>query len=100
MKKCLTPEEFVKLARQVAPDERVPYAFEKCVMANLSAVSSPDPLVQWTRALWRAVAPCFAIMLVVAAVSFSQASPPPADLELDLEAAVLTPPEPTLDFEP
>lgn len=99
--KHLTPEEFVKIARQVAPDERVPYAFEKRVMASLTPVSSPDALTQWTRALWRAVAPCLAVMVIAVFVSFSQATEAPAiDLDAALETAVLTPPEPTpLDFE-
>ena|SRR5688572_11337830 len=100
MPKRLTPEELVKLARQLPRDERVPYAFEKRIIANLTAPAI-DPLAQWTRALWRAVAPCVAIMAITAAVSFTQAgqkqfSP---DLQLDLENAVLTPPEPILDFE-
>jgi hypothetical protein len=34
MKKRLTPEEFVKLARELPGDERVPYAFEKRVTAT------------------------------------------------------------------
>ena len=96
----LTPEEFVKLARQVPRDERVPYAFEKRVMANLTSVSSPDPLTQWGRALWRAVAPCLAVTVIAAFVSFTQATEAPAaDLDAALESAVLTPPESTLELE-
>ena len=100
MKKPLRPEEFVKLARQMAAEERVPYAFEKRVMANLEAPVI-DPLAQWAKGLWRAVAPCLGIMAVTAAVCFSQAGEPQAatNLDLDLENAVLAPPEPILDLE-
>ena len=69
--KKLTPEEFITLAREVPRDERVPYAFEKRVMAHLAQTPMPDILSMWTRALWRAVVPCVGIMLVAAAVSFN-----------------------------
>jgi hypothetical protein len=98
--KPLTPEQFAKLARQVPRDERVPYAFEKRVMANLTSVFSQDPLTQWGAALWRAVAPCLAVTIIAAFVSFTQATEVSADLDVALETAVLTPPEPTLDLEP
>ena len=100
MHKRLTPEEFAKLARQTPRDERVPYAFEKRIMANLSPAPAVDPLSLWTRALWRAVAPCLAIMVITAALSLTQSTQASHDLELALENAVLTPPESSLDFEP
>ncbi|HUS36047.1 MAG TPA: hypothetical protein VM680_11915 [Verrucomicrobiae bacterium] len=99
MKEHLTPEEFVKLAREMRRDEQVPYTFEKRVMANLSTPITADALTQWAGALWRAVAPCVAITAIAALVSFSQATETPSDLDAALENAVLTPPEPTLDFE-
>ena len=99
MKQRLTPEEFVKLAREMPRDERVPYTFEKRVMANLSTSLAADPLAQWAGALWRAVAPCVAVTVIAAFVSFSQATETPTDLDAALENAVLTPPEPALDLE-
>jgi hypothetical protein len=101
MKKRLTPEEFVQLARQMPLDERVPYAFEKRVLANIS-LPAVDPMTQWARGLWRAVAPCIAIMAVTAAVCFGRAGEAEAstNLDVDLENAVITPPEPIVDFEP
>ena len=100
MKKPLRPEEFVKLARQMPADERVPYAFERRIMTNLAAPVA-DPLTQWARGLWRAVAPCLAVMAVTAAVCLSQAGETHTgtNLEVDLENAVLAPPEPILDLE-
>ena len=99
MKQHLTPEEFVKRARETPRDERVPYTFEKRVMANLSTPLVADPVSQWAGALWRAVAPCVVITAIAAFVSFSQATETPSDLDAALENAVLTPPEATLDLE-
>lgn len=101
MKNRMTPEEFVKLAREMPRDERVPYAFEKRVMANLAPAAIPDALTQWTRALWRSVAPCLAVAIVAALVSFSRANQNAIDLDSALETAVLTPPEQfPLELEP
>jgi hypothetical protein len=98
MKKRLTPEEFAKLAREIPRDERVPYAFEKRVMAHLGSSVSSDPLSFWTRALWRAVAPCFGIMLIAAALSFSHRQDVVGDADIDLDNAVLTPPDTAFDL--
>lgn len=49
-------------------DDRVPYAFEKRVMAHIK--QSPQLALsfweQWNQALWRAVVPCFAIFILAA----------------------------------
>ena len=49
-------------------DDRVPYAFEKRVMAHIK--ESPQPALsfwgQWSQALWRAAIPCFGVMVLVA----------------------------------
>lgn len=97
MKKQLTPEEFVKLAREVPRDERVPYAFETRIMAHLSPVAQ-DVLSLWTRALWKAVVPCVGVMMIAVAVSFATPEDPSADIETDLDNAVLTAPEPAFDL--
>ena len=97
--KKLTPEEFVKFAREVARDERVPYAFEKRIMAHLGRTPAPDFLAMWTHALWRGVVPCVGIMLIVAAISFSQREDSTnTDLETELDNAVMTLPDSTLDL--
>lgn len=98
MKKRLMPEEFVKLAREIPRDEHVPYAFEKRVMASLRSASAPDPLLLWTRALWRAVAPCFGVMLIAVAVSLSHRDDVAADADLDLDNAVLAAPDTGFDL--
>lgn len=96
MKKRLTPEEFVRLARGLPRDERVPYAFEKRVLAHLAAAPAPDLLGLWSHALWRAVAPCLGVMLIALAISY-HAAPVETD-DLDLENAIIVPGE-EIDFE-
>ena len=98
MKKRLTPEEFVKLARELPRDERVPYAFEKRVMAHIGEIAAPDLLSLWTRALWRAVAPCFGIMLIAVAVSFTQTRDSNTDIETELDNAVMMAPDSAFDL--
>ena len=83
--------KLIAAARANPPSERVPYAFEKRIMARLAARPVPDNWALWARALWRAVAPCVAIMLLLGAWSFvaSQGSPPANDLSQELERTLL-----------
>ncbi len=77
-------------ARSHPPGEQVPYAFEKRVMARLRSAPVPDLWEQWAGALWRAAAPCVAIMVLLSAWSFfAPASPPASDLSQDLENTIL-----------
>lgn len=96
MKKPFTPAEFLKIARQVPANERVPYAFEKRVMAHLRSMPEVDTVTLWARGLWRAAAPCLAVMVVASIVSISF-SPETPESELDLEAAVIAPTQSALD---
>ena len=52
------------LARSRPISDAVPYAFEKRIMAMLRARRPLDEWSLWARALWRATAPCVAIMLL------------------------------------
>ena len=54
-------------ARAAKPSDRVPYAFEKRIMARLPELRKVDPGALWARALWRAAAPCLGVMLALAA---------------------------------
>jgi len=56
----------IKAARLDAPSENVPYAFEKRVMSRLGE-RRLDMWGYWAQALWRAVAPCAAIALLLGA---------------------------------
>jgi len=62
--------KLIAAARAHRPSDRVPLAFEKRVMARLSAWPRPDPWTFWARALWCAAAPCVAIMLLLSVWSF------------------------------
>jgi len=52
-------------AKANPPADRVPLAFEKRVLAHLTAKSPVDLTTLWSRALWRATVPCLALMLVL-----------------------------------
>lgn len=82
--------KLVSAARIDAPSDRVPYAFEKRIMARLTAPPALDRAAIWANALWRAVAPCIAIMLLLSAWSFfiRPAKAPVTDLSQDLENTV------------
>jgi len=56
-------------ARQRPPGETVPYAFEKRVMARLSARPIEDSLALWGQALWRAAALCMTVSVLFGAWS-------------------------------
>lgn len=90
-------EKLVAAARATPPGDRVPYAFEKRIMARLAARPVVDDWALWARALWRAAAPCAAIMLLLGAWSlFTPPSHAPAnaanaanDLSQQLEQTLL-----------
>lgn len=61
-------------ARTTPPNDRVPYAFEKRVLARLAAQPATDGAALWARALWRGAVPCVAVTLVLTALSFTLVS--------------------------
>ena len=83
--------KLIAAARANSPSDRVPYAFEKRIMARLAARPVVDAWELWARALWRAAAPCVAIMLLLGAWSFftPQSNPPASDLSQQLEQTLL-----------
>jgi len=85
--------KLIAAARTQPPDEGVPYAFEKRVMAHLSAQPILDHWTLWSRSLWRAAAGCVAVMLMLSAWSlFNQPESRAAnDLTQDFEQAMLAP---------
>ncbi|MGA2657836.1 MAG: hypothetical protein ABSH34_09985 [Verrucomicrobiota bacterium] len=94
--------KLIAAARRNPPSERVPHAFEKRILARLRACPMVDHWALWSQALWRAVAPCAAIMLLLGAWWwFTPAGAPPAnDLSQDLENTMLAAAESeqSLDF--
>jgi hypothetical protein len=83
--------KLIAAARANPPGDRVPYAFEKRIMARLASQPVADGWALWSRALWQAAAPCAAIMLALGAWSWlaSGDSPPANDLSQELEQTLL-----------
>ena len=81
----------IAAARQQAPDERVPYAFEKRITALIVARAGADHWMFWARGLWCAAASCVALAVVFGAVSLFQpvASDSGSDLSQDFENTLL-----------
>lgn len=75
-------------ARRDAVSDAVPYAFEKRIMSRLAGRTVPDVWAAWAVSLWRAVAPCFAIMLMVGLGTWAW-NPPAEDLHEQLDAVLL-----------
>ena len=70
------------------PSDRVPFAFEKRVMARLAAREFNDFWASLGALLWRAVIPCFALTIIVGASSIAFSSRP-EDLGAQLDAVLL-----------
>ena len=83
-------QKLLAAARAEVPSDRVPFAFEKRIMARLAAAPAFDRWSLWARGLWRATAPCFGIMMLLVAWSFfaTPASSPAEDLSQELENTV------------
>jgi hypothetical protein len=78
-------------ARLQPPDDRVPYAFEKRIMALIASRAVADKWVLWTRGLWRAAASCVAVAVVCGAISLfaPDAGDSGNDLSQDFENTLL-----------
>ena|SRR5580658_482239 len=63
-------KKLIAAARAKAPDDRVPYAFEKRIIALIPTVKPTDSVAAWVRGLWQAAASCAAIALLCGAWSF------------------------------
>lgn len=77
--------KLIAAARSEAPDARVPYAFEKRIMARLAGHTAVDAWGLWSRALWRGALCCVAFVMVLGiGVHFLPPSNP-ENLSLDVE---------------
>jgi anti-sigma-K factor RskA len=78
-------------ARLQTPDDRVPYAFEKRIMALIAERAAASGRVLWARGLWRAAISCVAVAVICGAVSLlSPATPDNGnDLSQDFENTLL-----------
>lgn len=84
----LLRQKLLASARAHPPSDRVPYAFEKRIMARLSGRELPDAWSAWGALLWRAVGPCFALMLVAGIGSYV-IHPTSEDLGSQLDAVLI-----------
>jgi hypothetical protein len=62
-------EKLLAAARGNPPSDRVPLAFEKRVLANLTSKPQLDLTALWSRALWRATVPCLALTILLTSLS-------------------------------
>jgi|SRR5260370_30347352 hypothetical protein len=82
--------KLIAAARATPLSDRVPYAFEKRVLALIAAQPVADVWDAWAGALWRAAAPCVAIMLLLAAwTAFAPGSNSSGDLSQEFENTLL-----------
>ncbi len=91
MKLTTLEKKLIRAARATAVEARVPYAFEKRIMARLAATAPVDLLGLWGRALWRAAIPCIATALLLGLWTFwpRNNSGAGADFPVEFESAVL-----------
>lgn len=84
-------KKLIAAARLKAPDERVPYAFERRITAIVATRGAADHWVFWSRGLWRAAAACAGVALVFGAVSVFIPAMPDGnnDLSQDFENTLL-----------
>lgn len=81
-------KKLIAAARLAQPDDRVPYAFEKRIMARL-AEARVDLLGAWSAALWRGAVSCLAIVLLSGAWSlWSNYHHNKSDFSQEFETAV------------
>lgn len=91
MKIAELQKKLIAAARLQSPDDRVPYAFEKRILAQLAARTGADGWVFWVRGLWRAAASCVAVAVIFGAVSLflPAAADNSSDLSQDFENTLL-----------
>ena len=71
----------IAAARANPPSDMVPLAFEKRIMAGLRSRPGPDAWDLWTAVLWRAVAPCLGLTLLLS--TWAWLYPASQDINLD-----------------
>jgi hypothetical protein len=92
MKRPELQNKLISAARKQAISDRVPYAFEKRVMAYIRACPAVDVTALWAQALWRSAGACLVVVAVLGAVSVfmpHSAKPAPGDLSQEFEKTML-----------
>ena len=81
--------KLITAARATPADDRVPYAFEKRVMARLAETVRVDLLGAWSAALWRGAIACLVVtMLSGAWLLWTEPPSDHAEFTHDFNAAV------------
>jgi hypothetical protein len=83
-------QKLVAAARANPPSDRVPYGFERRVMAHLASAGVADGWMLWSRALWRAAIPCVLIVIFSGLWSARHSKTETGDLSQQIENAVLS----------
>jgi|SRR5688572_19218066 hypothetical protein len=78
--------KLIAAARANPPADRVPYAFEKRVLATLRASRPEDALALWGRALWRSAFACLALAIGLTVWSLQTNG----DADHDFDAAMVS----------
>ncbi|HLP78911.1 MAG TPA: hypothetical protein VK327_18580 [Candidatus Paceibacterota bacterium] len=84
--------KLVAAARKNTPSDKVPYAFEKRVMARLKGRQVSDVWAVWGQALLQSAGICFAVVMLLGVVSLfipQNNSTSSGDLSLEFEKTML-----------
>jgi hypothetical protein len=81
--------KLIAAARANTPDDRVPYAFEKRIMALIPAVAPSDNVAVWVRGLWQAAVSCAVVALLCGAWAFFNPDGGSDDLSQNFENTLL-----------
>lgn len=79
-------KKLVAAARADQPSDRVPYAFEKRIMAQIQSLQNlplMDGWAFWGKWMWRAAAPCVAVTFALGVWSFYSNDAVSTDLSLE-----------------
>ena len=90
-------KKLIAAARATSSDERVPYAFEKRIMARLAGKTALNAWDLWGRALSRAAVCCVIFMLTVVAGSFFLPAAKPDSLSQEVEKTLFAAVDNTAD---
>jgi hypothetical protein len=78
--------KLIAAARANPPGDRVPYAFEKRVLAGLRGSKGEDSWALWGRALWRSAFACLVVAIGLSVWSVQSS----AEIDTDLESAMVS----------
>ncbi|HEX9048144.1 MAG TPA: hypothetical protein VF988_14050 [Verrucomicrobiae bacterium] len=84
-------QKLITAARLQKPDDRVPYAFEKRIVALVAERAAASGRLLWARGLWRAAISCVAVAVICGAASLLAPATPDNgnDLSQDFENTLL-----------